>query len=257
MQKQTIPELFNLKGKTAIVTGSGMGIGEGIALRLGEAGADVLVTDINMEAAELTVEKICNEGGNARAIHADSSSLGDSKKVVREAVDAFGRLDILVNNAGKYFMKSALSVTEEMWDDLMDINLKGLFFNSQAAAQEMIKAGNGGRIINIASKDAFHPTAKMAPYDASKGGVAMVTKTMALELAPHNILVNAIVPGAVVTPGAQRNPASKAIGGEPRVPLKRLGTPDDIARAAIFLASNMSEYITGTMVVVDGGFLIS
>jgi NAD(P)-dependent dehydrogenase (short-subunit alcohol dehydrogenase family) len=97
----------------------------------------------------------------------------------------------------------------------------------------------------------------MAPYDASKGGVAMVTKTMALELAPHNILVNAIVPGAVVTPGAQRGPASKAIGGQPRIPLKRLGTPDDIARVAIFLASNLSEYITGTMVVVDGGFLIS
>ena len=257
MENPAISELLNLKGKTAIVTGSGMGIGEGIALRLGEAGADVLVTDINMEAAELTVEKIRNAGGNANAVYADSSSVEDGKKVIRAAVDAFGSLDILVNNAGQYFMKSALAVTEEMWDNLMDINLKGLFFFSQAAAQEMIKTGNGGRIINIASKASFHPTAKMAPYDASKGGVAMLTRTMALELASHNILVNAIAPGGIVTPGAHKDPASNALGGQPRIPLNRLGTPDDIAKVAVFLASNLSDYITGSIVVVDGGFLIS
>ncbi len=256
MPNPTITELFDLTGKGAIVTGAGIGIGRGIALRLAEAGAGVIVTDIDMDAIELTVDKIRANGGEARAIYADSASLEDSKNVMQSTLETFGNIDILVNNAGVYFMKSFLSVTEEIWDNLMNVNLKGLFFYSQAAAQEMIKGGRGGRIINIASKDSIHPTAKMATYDASKGGVAMLTKTMALEMASHNILINAIVPGGILTPGAKKH-ASDALGGQPRIPLKRLGTPDDIARAALFLASDAAEYITGTLVVVDGGFLIS
>ncbi|MCP4624956.1 MAG: SDR family NAD(P)-dependent oxidoreductase, partial [bacterium] len=163
MPNPTIAELFDLSGKGAIVTGAGMGIGQGIALRLAEAGAGVIVTDIDMEAAESTADKIRSDGGNARALRADSASLEDSKKVVQAALDTFDRIDILINNAGIYFMKSFLKVTEEMWDNLMSVNLKGLFFYSQAVAQAMIRQDRGGRIINIASKDAIHPTSHMAP----------------------------------------------------------------------------------------------
>ena len=138
----------------------------------------------------------------------------------------------------------------------MDVNLKGLFFLTQAVAQEMMKADRGGKIINIASKDSIHPTINMSPYDASKGGVVMLTKSMALEWAPHSIRVNSVLPGGIATPGAKKH-ASGALGGQPRIPLKKLGRPDDIAMAVLFLASKGADYMTGSSIIVDGGFLIS
>ena len=256
-QNPSIAQLFDLTGKAAIVTGGAMGIGRGIALRLAEAGAGVLITDINLEAANNTVNQIRSKGGKAEAIKADASSVADAKRTVQETVRAFGRLDIIVNNAGIYPFAPALQMTEELWDKVLDINLKGLFFYSQAAAQEMMNEGHGGKIINIASIDALHPTGNLVHYDASKGGVVMVTKALALELGPHNIMVNAIAPGGIQTPGASGPVTSDEFlqAFISRIPLRRVGVPDDIAKAVFFLASGASDYMTGSLVVVDGGVL--
>jgi 2-deoxy-D-gluconate 3-dehydrogenase len=256
-QNPSIAQLFDLTGKAAIVTGGAMGIGQGIALRLAEAGAGVMITDINLEAANNTVIQIRSKGGKAEAIKGDASSVADAKRTVQEAVRAFGRLDIIVNNAGIYPFAPALQMTEELWDKVLDINLKGLFFYSQAAAQEMMNEGHGGKIINIASIDALHPTGNLVHYDASKGGVVMVTKALALELGPHNIMVNAIAPGGIQTPGASGPVTSDEFlqAFIARIPLRRVGVPDDIAKVVFFLASGASDYMTGSLIVVDGGVL--
>ena len=258
-QNPSIAQLFDLTGKAAIVTGGAMGIGQGIALRLAEAGAAVMITDINLEAATNTVNQIRSTGGKAEAIKADASSVADARRTAQETVRAFGRLDILVNNAGIYPFAPALQLTEEVWDRVVDINLKGLFFYTQAAAQEMLNEGHGGKIINIASIDALHPTGNLVHYDASKGGVVMVTKALALELGPHNIRVNAIAPGGIQTPGASGPAVSDELMQAflAKIPLRRMGVPDDIAKVVLFLASGASDYMTGSLVVVDGGFLQS
>ena len=256
-QNPNIAQLFDLTGKAAIVTGGAMGIGQGIALRLAEAGAAVMITDINLEAADNTVNQIRSKGGKAEAINADASSAADARRAVQETLQAFGRLDILVNNAGIYPFAPALQVTEELWDKVVDINLKGLFFYTQAAAQEMMNEGHSGKIINIASIDALHPTGNLVHYDASKGGVVMVTKALALEFGPHNITVNAIAPGGIQTPGAGGSsiPDEFLQAFTAKIPLRRMGVPDDIARVVVFLASGAADYMTGSLVVVDGGFL--
>jgi 2-deoxy-D-gluconate 3-dehydrogenase len=255
-QNPSIPQLFDLTGKVAIVTGGAMGIGQGIAYRLAEAGAAVMITDVNLEAAEATVKQIRSTGGKAEATKADASSVADAKRAVQETVRAFGRLDILVNNAGIYPFAPALEVAEELWDRVLGINLKGLFFSTQAAAQEMVNEGHGGKIVNLASIDALHPTGNLVHYDASKGGVVMVTKALALEFGPHNICINAIAPGGIQTPGASGPSTQEVLQAfTARIPLRRLGVPDDIAKVALFLASGASDYMTGSVVVVDGGFL--
>lgn len=256
-QKQSIAQLFDLTGKVAIVTGGAMGIGQGIAFRLAEAGAAVMIADVNLEAAEDTASQIRVEGGKAKAIKADASSVADAKRTVQETVRAFGRLDILVNNAGVYPLAPALEVTEALWDKVMDINLKGLFFYTQAAAQEMVNEDHAGKIINIASIDALHPTGNLVHYDASKGGVVMVTKALALEFGPRNISINAIAPGGIQTPGASSPSTSDEMiqAFAARIPMRRMGVPDDIAKVVLFLASGASDYMTGSVMVVDGGFL--
>lgn len=256
-QKQSIAQLFDLTGKVAIVTGGAMGIGQGIAFRLAEAGAAVMIADVNLEAAEDTASQIRVEGGKAKAIKADASSVADAKRTVQETVRAFGRLDILVNNAGVYPLAPALEVTEALWDKVMDINLKGLFFYTQAAAQEIVNEDHAGKIINIASIDALHPTGNLVHYDASKGGVVMVTKALALEFGPRNISINAIAPGGIQTPGASSPSTSDEMiqAFAARIPMRRMGVPDDIAKVVLFLASSASDYMTGSVVVVDGGFL--
>ena len=264
---QTIAELFDLGRKGAVVTGGAMGIGQAIAFRLAEAGASMMIADIDLETANQTVEQIKATGGKAQAIRADVRSAADAKKVAQATVEVFGSLDILVNNAGIYPMSPVMEVSEELWDRVLNINLKGVFFYSQAAAEEMIKAGHGGKIISIASIDALHPNGRVSPYNASKGGLVMLTKALALELAPHQILVNAVAPGSIRTPGtAASTDAYLARGGEienlakkfrERVPLGRVGKPDDIAKVVLFVVSAAADYMTGSLVLVDGGYLLS
>lgn len=267
MALPTIFELLDLTGKTAIVTGGAMGIGRAIAERLAEAGANVMITDIDHDVAMQAAGEICAAGGIAEAMHADAASPEDAEKAVQAVKTRFGGLDILVNNAAIFPFAPMMQMTTGMWDRVLNLNLRGAFFWSQTAAKAMIEHGKGGRIVNIASVDGLHPTGGLAHYDASKGGLIMLTKSMAVELAPHGILVNAIAPGAVNTPGAAAAalppPESGvkvedyASGFLQRIPLRRTGEPDEIARAVLFLASEACSYMTGALIVVDGGYLLS
>jgi len=265
--RKTIAELFDLSGKGAIVTGAGMGIGRGIAYRLAEAGAGVMIADIDPDAANRTAEKITARGLKAQGIRADTRSVADAAKVAQAATEAFGSLDILVNNAGIYPLSMALDTTEELWDRTMAINLKGVFFYAQAAAREMVKGKHGGKIINISSIDAVHPMGEVSHYNASKGGVLSLTKALALEWGPHGIAVNAVAPGSIWTPGTEKTRMAREESGKSveellnkfmsRMPMGRPGEPDDIAKVVLFLASSASDYMTGTMLTVDGGFLLT
>ena len=270
MSKQRIEQLFDLSGKSAIVTGGAMGIGKSIVSWLADAGASVMLTDINMDAANQTVSEIRAEGGKVEVMEADARSVADAKKVVKATLDAFGSVDILVNNAGIYPPSPFLSTTEELWDNVMDTNLKSVFFHSQAAAQAMVDAKHGGKIINICSIEGLKPTGggMLAPYSASKGGVLMLTRVLALDLAPMGILVNAIAPGGTNTPGNAdlRATITEAMGLTneqimeyfvTRVPLARYGEGDDIAKVVLFLAGGASSYMCGEVVVVDGGYLMA
>lgn len=267
MATKSIAEIFDLSGKGAIVTGAGMGIGRAIAYRLSEAGASVMIADIDLDAANKTVERIKARDGKAQAILANTRNIADAQKVAEATVDAFGSLDIMVNNAGIYPLSPALDTSEELWDRTLDINLKGVFFFCQAAAREMKKAEHGGKIINIASIDAVHPMGEVSHYNASKGGVLSLTKALALEWGPHKINVNAVAPGSVWTPGTEKTRVAREAKGQGvedllnkfmgRMPLGRPGEPDDIAKVVLFFASAASDYITGTMLLVDGGYLLS
>jgi 2-deoxy-D-gluconate 3-dehydrogenase len=188
----------------------------------------------------------------------------DVERMVRAAVGAYGALDIWVNNAGIYPPRPVLEMSEAEWDRVVDVNLRGTFLCSQAAARQMVAQGKGGVILNIASIDAVHPSmVGLAHYDASKGGMLSFTRNLALELAPHNIRVLAIAPGGITTegtraglgPGVDAEQVLKA--SEARIPLRRMGVPDDIGRVALFLASDAAAYMTGTMVFVDGGVLLA
>jgi 2-deoxy-D-gluconate 3-dehydrogenase len=267
MATKSIAEIFDLSGKGAIVTGAGMGIGRAIAYRLSEAGASVMIADIDLDAANKTVERIKARDGKAQAILANTRNIADAQKVAEATLDAFGSLDIMVNNAGIYPLSPALDTSEELWDRTLDINLKGVFFFCQAAAREMKKAEHGGKIINIASIDAVHPMGEVSHYNASKGGVLSLTKALALEWGPHKINVNAVAPGSVWTPGTEKTRVAREAKGQGvedllnkfmgRMPLGRPGEPDDIAKVVLFFASAASDYITGTMLLVDGGYLLS
>ena len=271
MTQKTISQLFDLNGKTAIVTGGAAGIGKGIVERLSEAGAAVVIADIDPDLGQETVNELTEEGRHVAFIATDVSKVEDIEKAVDFAVKSFGSLDILVNNAGVFPFMPALNMTESAWDRVLDINLKGSFFFAQNAAKKMVEKGNGGKIINIASIDALHPTGNLVHYDSSKGGVVMMTKALAFELGRHGIQVNAVAPGGIQTPGAAQsaNTMLQTSGLDPekfaemgkaftaRIPLGRQGEPDDIATVVLFLASDAARYITGETIVVDGGYLLS
>lgn len=252
---------FDISGKNSIITGAAMGIGFGIARRFVEAGANVLLADIDQKVVKAAAEKLSKGPGKAAAMQIDVSRNDAGDKMVERCVDEFGSLDILVNNAGIFPTVPMLEMGPDLFDKVIAVNLRGLAFASKASADQMIKQGSGGRIINIASIDSIHPSmVGLAAYDASKGGVAMFTKNFALEVAPHNILVNAIAPGAIITEGTT-NPNQKErvrVIEEfiKMIPLGRAGEPDDIAKVAVFLASAAADYITGEMIVVDGGRLL-
>lgn len=258
--------LFDLKGRVAVVTGGAMGIGAGIATRLAEQGASVVVADVDEKAGPAAVAALPHPGGAAHLfVRTDVRDVAQIDRLVEAVVRERGRLDILVNNAGIFPFAPALTVTPDVWNRVLEINLRGPFFLARRAALQMQKQGGGGAIVNIASIDALHPTGSLAPYDASKGGLHMLTRSLAVELAPLGIRVNAIAPGSIATPGAaQAMPTAPGVDAAQlmqsfltRIPLKRMGEPDDIARAALFLASPAASYVTGVMLVVDGGYLLS
>lgn len=266
MEIKPLDKLLDLSGKTAIVTGA-VGIGFGIAYRLAEAGANVIVASRNEDEATDTARKLTEKGWKAKTVKADVSSEEDVRKMVETAIADYGTVDILVNNAGIYPSIPVSKMTLDDFDKVLSVNLKGVFLCTKYCSDQMIKQGKGGKIINITSIDALHPSSiGLAHYDASKHGVWGFTKNVALELAPHKIWVNAIAPGGIITPGAtklqkglpQGVDMEKLMGAFlAKIPMKRMGEVDDVGKVALFLASDMSSYMTGTQVVVDGGVLLS
>jgi 2-deoxy-D-gluconate 3-dehydrogenase len=263
----TLEDLLDLGGKTAIVTGGAMGIGRGIVERLAEAGAAVVIADADLEAAEAAAKELGEHGRHVLAMYADVGDADDVHRLVADTIGWRGQVDILVNNAGIFPNLPVLDMSPEDFDRVIRVNLRGVFLCAREAALRMRAGGNGGRIINITSVDALHPSGVgLAHYDASKHGVWGFTKNLAMELAPHHIWVNAIAPGAVATPGVAHQQDAGASGPDPgaileaflaRIPMRRMGAPDDIARVALFLASDLASYVTGTQIVVDGGVLLS
>ena len=250
-----ILDQFNLSGKVAIVTGSSTGLGEGMAYGLAEAGADI-VGVYNNDLPE-NQKKIETLGRRFLGIQADLSNISLVADIVGKTVEAFGRLDILVNNAGIIIRNKSVDFTEEQWDDVVNINLKTLFFLSQAAARQFISQKSYGKIINIASLLSFQGGILVPSYTASKSGVMGLTRLLGAEWAPHNINVNAIAPGYMATRNTQ------ALQDDPvrnrqileRIPAGRWGRPDDMKGAVLFLASEASNYINGYTIAVDGGWL--
>jgi NAD(P)-dependent dehydrogenase (short-subunit alcohol dehydrogenase family) len=246
---------MDLKGKVAIVTGARRGIGRGIALTFAKAGAKVVVSDVSQEDCEKVVKEIEALGSSGLAVKCDVSQKSAVEALVKAAVEKFGRLDVLVNNAGIISFEPFLEMKEETWDKIIDVNLKSMYLCSQAAAKEMVKQG-GGKIVNVASIEAFQAYPMTSAYAASKAGVVGLTKAMALELAPSKINVNAIAPGAIDTPMAAGLNASKEVMEQTisKIPWGRIGKPEDVANAALFLASEEADYVTGATLVVDGGW---
>jgi len=262
-------KLTDLTGKTAIVTGGAVGIGKGIAYRLAEAGAKVMIVDLADQKREETVSEFKKNGWRISSYKSDVSNEQAVKSMIDQTVEEFKSIDILVNNAGIYPQVPVMKMTSADFEKVIAINLKGVFLCTKYAANQMIKLGNGGKIINITSIDALHPSSVgLAHYDASKHGAWGFTKNVALELAPHKIWVNAIAPGGILTPGVEEiqknmptipevDPSKILEKFMAKIPMKRMGEPDDIGKVALFLASDMSSYITGTQIVVDGGYLLS
>lgn len=246
---------FDLTGKVALVTGGNTGLGQGIALALAAAGADV--ASVARRASDDTVGKVLAKGRKAVSIQADLTSIEPVERILDEAEAALGPVDILVNNAGIIRRADAVDFTEQDWDDVMNVNLKVLFFLSQAAVKRMIARDRGGKIINTASMLSYQGGIRVPSYTASKSGVAGLTKLMANEWARHGINANAIAPGYFATDNTQAlqdDPVrSKEILG--RIPAGRWGDPADLGGAAVFLASRASDYVQGITLPVDGGWL--
>jgi 2-deoxy-D-gluconate 3-dehydrogenase len=246
---------FDLTGKVAAVTGANTGIGQAIALALASAGADIACVGRG-ESAE-TVAQVAALRRRGAAIVADLSSSAPAERIVAETVERLGQLDILVNNAGTIRRGAAVDLTEDDWDAVVDTNLRTAFFLSQAAARQMIAAGCGGRIINVASMLSFQGGIRVASYTASKSGLAGLTKALANEWAPRGITVNAIAPGYIATnnTAALRSDVERERAILDRIPAGRWGEPGDIGGAAVFLASNAAAYVQGHVLAVDGGWL--
>lgn len=246
---------FSLEDKVAIVTGASTGLGQGMSLGLAKAGAAVVGVDY-VEMPE-TKEQIEALGGKFLGIKANLLTIEPINGIIEEAVRTFGHINILVNNAGIIRREDAINFSVKDWDDVMDINLKTLFFFCQAAARQFIKQVSGGKIINIASMLSFQGGIRVPSYTASKSGVMGITRLMANEWAKHNINVNAIAPGYMATNNTAPLRADKARSQEilDRIPAGRWGTPADLAGPVVFLASKASDYVNGYTVAVDGGWL--
>jgi len=247
-----------LQDKIALVTGSGAGLGRAIAMRFSEEKIKVVVNDIDGETAKKTAEKIKAEGGSATAIQGDTSQKGDVEKMVQFAVETYGGLDILVNNAGIEVWKLVHEMTDEEWDRVMRVNMKGVFLMSKHAVRQMIAQKRGGQIVNLSSSGGLVGLPQLGVYCASKHGVVGLTKTMALELRPYNIRVNAMCPSFIDTEMVQRSFERLRSQGVPIDDILlqmsgRLGTPREVADLALFLASDESSFINGAAVPIDNG----
>lgn len=249
---------MKLQNKVALVTGSSQGIGRGIAVRLAQEGADVVINGRHDDdEARTTLEQVRAEGRRVCFIAADVGQVTECQRLVDEAIDKMGRLDILVNNAGVQRHSSFLDASESDYDLVLKVNLRGPFFLSQAFARHLRDTGRGGRIINNSSIHEELPFPNFTGYCVSKGGMKMLMRNLAIELAPLGITVNNVAPGAIETP------INKALINEPEklaalmgnIPAKRLGQPRDVAGAVAFLASDDADYVTGTTLVIDGGLL--
>ncbi|MBB4096987.1 2-dehydro-3-deoxy-D-gluconate 5-dehydrogenase KduD [Sphingomonas kyeonggiensis] len=245
---------FDLTGRVAVVTGANTGIGQGIALALAAAGADVAA--VGRTPAQETVEKVRALGRRAEIISADLSTIEPVGRVVDEAVDKLGGLNILVNNAGIIRRNDSLDFTEEDWDAVVDTNLKSVFFLCQAAGKHMV-ANGGGKIINIASMLTFQGGIRVPSYTASKSGIGGLTKLLANEWAAKGINVNAIAPGYIATNNTAALQADETRNRQimERIPAGRWGSPEDMGGAAVFLASSAADYVQGHILAVDGGWL--
>lgn len=248
---------MKLQGKVAIVTGSGRGIGRAIALEFAKEGANVVTNAVHLDHAESVADEIRALGGSAMAVKADVSKRSEVEALVKTTMGKFGRIDILVNNAGVVHTDPLLEISEEEWDKILDINLKGAFLCSQAVAREMIKGRTKGSIIHIASIAGKVGFPQMAHYCASKGGIIELTRELALELIPNGIRVNCIGPGAIETdmlkPMTEDKTAKESL--LQAIPMGRFGRPEEIAKVAVFLASDDSSYMIGQTVFVDGGWI--
>ena len=251
---------MSLRGKVAIVTGGNSGIGQAIVLELARLGAKIVIDYVcHPEATEALEQQVARLGDRSIGVEADASSLADLQMLIDKGVSAFGQLDIMVNNAGVETRTSILDTTEDQYDRVMAINLKSAFFGTQIAAKQMIKQGNGGRIINITSVHEDWPMPGNTPYCLSKGGMRMLTRTAGVELARHNILVVGVGPGAVATPInlATTNDPAKLARLDAAIPLGRMARPEEIASVVGFVAGDGASYLTATTIFADGGIMQS
>lgn len=262
MKRIPLQQLLDLSGRAAIVTGGARGIGLAISHRLAEAGAQVLIADIDGAEAQKAAQALQAKGWKAEAIACDVCQESDVKRMVQTCQETFDSVGILVNNAGIFPLVSIADMTVDEFDNVMAVNTRSVFMATKYAA-EVMKHQGGGKIINITSIDALRPSmVGLAHYDASKHGVWGFTKNAALELAPHKIWVNAVAPGGIHTPGVEamqpdEKPNTSIEAFMTRIPMQRMGEPDEIGMTVLFLASDMSSYMTGEQIVVDGGALLT
>lgn len=246
---------MNFTGKTALITGSGSGIGKSVAMMLADLGADIVINDVNVENAEKTAREIIEKGRKAIASSANVVKDNEVKEMFDRIAESFGSLDILVNNAGVTRDSLLMEMTEDQWDLVMDVNLKGVFLCSKYAAALMSQK-KYGKIINISSASGLMGNIGQVNYAASKGGVISITKTLAKELARYSINVNAVAPGYIRTPMTEAVPEKVEKLLISQIPLRRAGEPEEVANAIAFLASDKADYITGQVLSVNGGIYV-
>jgi 2-deoxy-D-gluconate 3-dehydrogenase len=261
-----LTDLYGLAGKVAIVTGAARGIGQATAFRMAEAGAHVVVADFNEAGAQATAAAVRDHGGSAEAAALDVSDAAQVTATIARIAEQRGRIDVLVNNAGIFPFRPFFESDDALWQKTYEVNVMGAMRCTRAVSQHMAKQG-GGAVVNLASIAGMRPEGDLAHYETSKGAVLMMTKSLAWELKELRIRVNAVAPGGIQTPGARlsiepllsdpKKLMKRSRGFFERIPLKRMGEPDDVARAILFLATPMADYITGAMLLVDGGFLLS
>ncbi len=267
-QTEYIPtrELIALNSQRAIITGGAAGIGLAISRRLAEAGATVFVVDKNRDGAKKAARELNKYGYPVHFLQCDISREEEVREMVAVAVGKMGSIDILVNNAGIYPRVPLAQMSGDEFEQVMSVNLKATFLCCREVSQQMIAKGTGGSMVNIASIDAIHPSSSgLSAYDASKGGVLTLTKSLALELGRHDIRVNAVAPGVILTEGIFSQLGNSSTKGDKaelkalmsRIVLGRMGRADDVSRVVLFLVSDLASYMTGSVVVVDGGYLIS